>query len=148
MISHATGSIDRAAAPRQERLKLGAHRWLSLAAAPAFAIMALATSVLGGGPTYSICSAEHGSLLSGMVPMYLLMSAFLSPPWLKLISNRCRRSHSRPVSAAYLVYQIRTALDPVLDDYHGSGGDAAFLTADRPSGMTGTVASLTGRRGC
>jgi hypothetical protein len=115
MISHATGSIERAAAPppRQERLKLGADRWLALAAAPTFAIMALATSVLGGGPTYIICSAEHGSLLSGMVPMYLLMRAFHSPPWLKLISNRSRRSHSEPVSAAYLVYQIRTALHAV-----------------------------------
>jgi hypothetical protein len=59
---------------------------------PTFAIMALATSVLGGGPTYMICSAEHASLLSGMVPMYLLMSAFHLPPWLNLISNRSRRS--------------------------------------------------------
>jgi hypothetical protein len=92
MISHATGSIDRAAAARQERLKVGADRWLSLAAAPTFAIMALTTSVLGGGPTYMICSAQHGSLLSGMVPMYMLMSAFHSPPWLKLIFRRSRRS--------------------------------------------------------
>jgi hypothetical protein len=87
MISHATGSVDGAAAPRQEGLKVGVDRSLSLAAAPTFAIMALATCVFGGGPTYMICSAEHGSLLSGMVPMYLLMSAFHSPPWLKLISN-------------------------------------------------------------
>jgi hypothetical protein len=28
------------------------------------------------------------SLLNGMVPMYLLMSAFYSAPWLKLISRR------------------------------------------------------------
>jgi hypothetical protein len=75
-----------------ERLKVGADRWLSLAAAPTFAIMALTTSVLGGGPTYMICSAQHGSLLSGMVPMYMLMSAFHSPPWLKLIFRRSRRS--------------------------------------------------------
>jgi hypothetical protein len=87
MISHATGSTDGAAAPRQEGLKLGVDRSLSLAAAPTFAIMALATGVFGSGPTYMICSVEHGSLLSGMVPMYLLMSAFHSLPWLKLMSN-------------------------------------------------------------
>jgi hypothetical protein len=49
-----------------------------------------------------MCSAEHGSLLSGMVPMYLLMSAFHSSPWLKLISSRSRRS-IQPVSAAQLL---------------------------------------------
>jgi hypothetical protein len=59
--------------------------WLSLAAAPTFAIMALLTAVLGGGPLEMFCSA---SPLSGMVPMYLLMSAFHSAPWLKLISSR------------------------------------------------------------
>jgi hypothetical protein len=111
MISDATGSVDSAAAPRQEGLKAGVDRWLSLAAAPTFAIMALATSVLGGGPTYMICSAEHGSLLSGIVPMYLLMSAFHSPPWLKLISKRSRRSHSGPATGAHLACQARTALN-------------------------------------
>jgi hypothetical protein len=44
-----------------------------------------------------MCSAAHGvSPLSGMVPMYVLMSAFHSVPWLKLISRRrsaaCRSS--------------------------------------------------------
>jgi hypothetical protein len=63
--------------------------WLCLAAAPTFAIMALLTSILDAGPLDMLCSAaEHTSRLSGMIPMYLLMSAFHSPPWLKLISNR------------------------------------------------------------
>ena len=67
---------------------LGAAGWLSLAAAPTFAIMALLTG-LGGGPPDMLCSAAHeASPLSGMVPMYLLMSAFHSAPWLKLISRR------------------------------------------------------------
>jgi len=62
---------------------------LCLAAAPTFAIMALLTGVLGGGPTDMLCSAaQHASPLSGMVPMYLLMSAFHLAPWLKLISAR------------------------------------------------------------
>ncbi len=66
--------------------------WISLAAAPAFAIMALLTSISGGGPPDILCSAVHGvSPLSGMAPMYLLMSAFHSAPWLKLISGRRRR---------------------------------------------------------
>jgi len=68
---------------------LGAADWLCLAAAPTFAIMALLTGVLGGGPLDMLCSAAQDALsLSGMVPMYLLMSAFHSAPWLKLISGR------------------------------------------------------------
>jgi hypothetical protein len=61
--------------------------WLGLAAAPAFATMALMAVCLGGG-TESLCSAwGHGALMSGMVPMYLLMSAVHSAPWLRLIAG-------------------------------------------------------------
>ena len=68
---------------------LGAADWLCLAAAPTFAVMALLAGVLGGGPPDMFCSAAHEALsLSGMVPMYLLMSGFHSTPWLKLISGR------------------------------------------------------------
>jgi hypothetical protein len=71
----------------------GAVDWLYLAAAPTFAAMALLTGVLGGGQPDILCSgAEHASPLSGMTTMYLLMSAFHLPPWLKLISGRRRRS--------------------------------------------------------
>ena len=77
---------------------LGAADWLCLAAAPTFAIMALLTGVLGGDPWDMLCSgAQDASPLSGMVPMYLLMSAFHSAPWLKLVSSRrsgARRSLS------------------------------------------------------
>ena len=73
--------------------------WLCLAAAPTFAIMALLTGVLGGSPPDMVCSAaQDASPLSGMVPMYLLMSAFHSAPWLKLIS---RRRAERENSSAY-----------------------------------------------
>jgi hypothetical protein len=61
--------------------------WLYFAATPTFAIMALLTGVLSGGPMDMFCSAGHGSPLSGMTLMYLLMSAFHSAPWLKLISS-------------------------------------------------------------
>ncbi len=60
--------------------------WLRLAAAPAFAIMALLT-VMGDAQMPIICATD-ASLLTGMVPMYLLMSIFHAPPWLKLIANR------------------------------------------------------------
>ena len=69
--------------------------WLCLAAAPTFAIMALLTSVLGSGQPDMLCSAAHdASSLGGMVAMYLLMSAFHFPPWLKLISGRRSGAYS------------------------------------------------------
>lgn len=57
--------------------------FLSFAATPTFAFMALATA-FGGAPD-PICGA---SPLTGMVPMYLLMSAFHLAPWLKLIQRK------------------------------------------------------------
>lgn len=72
----------------------GAADWLCLAAAPTFAIMALLTGVLSGGPMDMLCMGAHdASLLGGMVPMYGLMSAFHAPPWLKLISRWRRVAH-------------------------------------------------------
>ena len=68
--------------------------FIHLAAAPTFAIMALLTGVLGGGMPDMLCSAAQGaSPLSGMVPMYVLMSAFHSTPWLKLILRRRSGGH-------------------------------------------------------
>ena len=61
--------------------------WLYLAAAPTFAIMALLTGVLGG-PADALCSIAGVSPLGGMMPMYLLMSAFHLAPWLKLLGGR------------------------------------------------------------
>ena len=67
----------------------GMAGWLGLAAAPTFAIMALLTAILDGGAPHMLCSAAlDASPLSGMVTMYLLMSAFHSGPWLKLVSSR------------------------------------------------------------
>ena len=61
--------------------------WLGLAAAPAFAMMALITVRLGGGME-PLCSAAGASPFSGMAPMYLLMGAVHVGPWLRLISGR------------------------------------------------------------
>ncbi|MCV9962686.1 hypothetical protein OIU34_12320 [Pararhizobium sp. BT-229] len=63
-----------------------AAHWLSLAAAPTFALMALLTS----GEADMICSPDAFPL-SGMATMYLLMSAFHLPPWLRLLSGRAVR---------------------------------------------------------
>jgi hypothetical protein len=60
--------------------------WLALAAAPTFAIMALLTGCLGG-TSDMICSQGNWSF-AGMVPMYVLMSAFHLGPWLRLMARR------------------------------------------------------------
>jgi hypothetical protein len=64
-----------------------ASEWLSFGAAPTFAFMAALTGILGGGAHEMLCSPSHASALTGMVPMYVLMSAFHLGPWLKLISG-------------------------------------------------------------
>ncbi|OKO68356.1 hypothetical protein [Bradyrhizobium sp. AS23.2] len=86
-----TSPVSAAAGASRDGVVAARHlaRWLGLAAAPTFAIMALLTAVIGG-PADMLCSGEHGSLLGGMAPMYLLMSAFHSATWLKLISERRR----------------------------------------------------------
>jgi hypothetical protein len=75
-----TGRRSHAAPP-------GAAGWLGLAAGPTFAAMALLTCVASGDADMMCSAAQDASPLSGMIPMYLLMSAFHSAPWLKLITN-------------------------------------------------------------
>ena len=57
-------------------------RWLSLAAAPTFAITAVLMGIVGP------------SVSSGMVPMYALMAIFNFAPWLELISRQSRKRGS------------------------------------------------------
>jgi hypothetical protein len=82
--AHSTGGVSRdddgATAAR------GPAKWLCLAATPTFAILASLTALWG--PIDRICSSGSGVPLSGMMPMYLLMSVFHSSPWLKLIFGR------------------------------------------------------------
>lgn len=66
---------------------LGAAEWLCLAAAPTFAVMALASVFLGGGPPMVCATGVDTSPLRGMTVMYLLMSAFHVTPWLRLIAR-------------------------------------------------------------
>jgi hypothetical protein len=68
----------------------GAVGWLGLAAAPAFAILALWTA-LSGTESGMLCMGMPGaSPLNGMALMYVLMSIFHAAPWMKLISSRRR----------------------------------------------------------
>jgi hypothetical protein len=87
--------MNHIAGVRSDR-KYAAHalaEWLSLAAAPIFVIMALLSVVLSDGRPELICSTAHGpSWLLGMVPMYLLMSAFHVAPWLRLVESRLSRT--------------------------------------------------------
>lgn len=64
-----------------------AIRYLSLAAAPTFAAMALASGLLGGDPASIICSTAGMSPLSGMTVMYALMAVFHLPPWARLLER-------------------------------------------------------------
>lgn len=82
-----SGSAGAAAAITAARRVGG---WLCLAAAPVFAVMALLTALYGSP---DICSVAPETFpLGGMVPMYLLMSAFHLSPWLKLITEPLGRS--------------------------------------------------------
>jgi hypothetical protein len=87
MLSNTTHSFQPKVAQRREWPKASAGYLLALAAAPTFAIMALLTGIQDGGMPGMLCSTAHdASPLTGMVPMYLLMSAFHSAPWLRLIN--------------------------------------------------------------
>lgn len=69
--------------------RLGAADWLSLGAAPVFALMAVLTMLLGEGHAGLLCSqASAPSPLTGMAPMYLLMALFHLAPWLRLAAEK------------------------------------------------------------
>jgi hypothetical protein len=80
-----SGGYDDKALRRGAAVLRSSNR-LYLAAAPTFAVMALLTALFGDGS--ALCSTAGASALSGMVPMYLLMSIFHLPPWLKLLAGR------------------------------------------------------------
>ncbi|MDT8757542.1 hypothetical protein MZO42_02425 [Sphingomonas psychrotolerans] len=61
--------------------------WLTLAAAPAFALMAL-LAALDHSPAAMLCG---GARVGGMAAMYLLMSLVHAAPWLRLLAQASRR---------------------------------------------------------
>ncbi|REF73121.1 MULTISPECIES: hypothetical protein [Paracoccus] len=66
------------------RAKPDPARWLALAAAPCFAVMAWITAA-----SPALCLSGPGPLpLYGMTMMYLLMALFHLPPWLRLMAGQ------------------------------------------------------------
>jgi len=87
--AHGSECIRATSGRESGNVAAGAVDFLSLAASPTFAIMALLTGALDVGLPDILCSTtQHGSAPNGMVVMYLLMSAFHSASWLKLITGR------------------------------------------------------------
>lgn len=78
-------ALDRT---RRGRSARRASHGLHLAAAPVFAVMALATAIAPGAPMDMSCPASHGFAWSGMTVMYALMSAFHAGPWLRMLAAR------------------------------------------------------------
>jgi len=77
-----TVPVPAAEADADADARVHAEGWLSLAAAPTFAAMALATAVQDAAAPAVLCSAmPHPAPWTGMVAMYALMSAFHSAPW-------------------------------------------------------------------
>ena len=63
--------------------------WLTLAACPSFALMAIVSAEQGAGSDALLCgSLQSASPLSGMTVMYVLMSVFHAAPWLKFVGAR------------------------------------------------------------
>jgi hypothetical protein len=55
--------------------------------------MAVATAIQNGGTPTMLCPAPDASPLTGMIPMYLLMSALHVAPWLRLFASRRGGAH-------------------------------------------------------
>jgi hypothetical protein len=72
---------------RRSNAASGLAGWLSLAAAPTFAAMALVSASSPGDPMTCIM-APQASPLTGMAAMYVLMCAFHLAPWLRLLAGR------------------------------------------------------------
>lgn len=83
-MSHACSGGSDDGTARRSPVAFCATGGLALAASPTFAAMALLSGVVGGDAAEMLCSAGHASPLAGMTAMYLLMSLFHLPPWLRL----------------------------------------------------------------
>lgn len=64
--------------------------WLGFAATPTFAVMAWVSAL---GPPAMCSAAPFGMPVNDMALMYLLMSLFHLPPWLRLLSHHLKAPH-------------------------------------------------------
>ena len=87
-MSHGCSGGSEGSAIRRNGVAVRVADALALAASPTFAMMALLTAVMGGGSSEMLGMTTHASPLSGMVTMYVLMSAFHLGPWLRLLPRR------------------------------------------------------------
>lgn len=61
------------------------ERWLALAAAPTFALLAVVNLLAGDSHAGLLCwQAQPSWVPTGMTPMYLLMAVFHISPWFSL----------------------------------------------------------------
>ena len=65
--------------------------WLTLAASPSFAVMAVVSAAQGASPDAMLCGALQGaSPMTGMTAMYVMMGVFHAGPWFGLVGSRFR----------------------------------------------------------
>ncbi len=86
-MSHLCCGENAGSEGERQAARRGAAEWLSFAASPTFAAMALLSSI-GGDPASVMCSAAAFLPVNGMALMYLLMSAFHVTPWLRALGGR------------------------------------------------------------
>jgi hypothetical protein len=92
--AHTRGAQYRGCVGSGSTSAAGAAGWLSLAAAPVFALMALWTGLFGQADV--LCLSMRDASLDGMVLMYTLMSIFHAAPWIKLIASRRNAARGSP----------------------------------------------------
>lgn len=94
--------VDQGSRVRRRRaIARGVADRLHLAAAPAFALMALLTAVQEASAHRMRCMGMSGaSVLDGMSLMYLLMGAVHAAPWIRLAARRPCSGRRRLASAA------------------------------------------------
>jgi hypothetical protein len=109
-------------------------RWLALAAAPAFALMALWSELLRAHPDLLHRAMRSSAAMSGMTLMSLLMSVFHSSPWLTLIASRRKSAHRQARSRLKmqpLSMRSERAWPPTSDRSGVIGTASARLQRDR-----------------
>ena len=75
-------------APEMDQAPAASGAWLSYAAAPAFAGMAVITGLPAEAAPATCLGGAGPGFLGGMAWMYLMMCVVHLPPWLSLLARR------------------------------------------------------------